>query len=76
MTPIERTSDGTVIFLNCGCAAWRILPHPTGAAVAVRIIQGCKAHATDPAGFRSIPKGELVYPFTRTPVSLDPIRAR
>ena len=76
MTPIEQTRDGTVMFLNCGCSVWRLLAHPTGAAVAVAVVRACDAHAADPARFRSIKKGELVSPFTRTPVTIDPIAAR
>jgi hypothetical protein len=76
MTPIEQTKDGALMFLACGCSAWRLLAHPTGAAVGVQVVQPCQAHATDVGRFRSVKKGELVSPFTRTPATLDPIRAQ
>jgi hypothetical protein len=76
MTPIEQTKDGAIMFLGCGCSAWRLLAHPTGAAVAVAVVRPCEAHATDPSRFRSVKKGEMVSPYTRTPVRIDPIRAR
>lgn len=60
---IEETRDGTLVFLACGCAASRMLAHPTGAAFLMHIHQACDAHAGDK--LRSILKGELVSPFTR-----------
>jgi hypothetical protein len=76
MTPIEQTKDGALLFLGCGCLAWRVLLHPTGAAVAVSVVRACEAHAGASSQFRSIARGELVSPFTRTPALLDPIRPR
>jgi len=76
VTPVEQTRDGAIMFLSCGCSAWRLLAHPTGAAVAVMVVRPCQAHAADPSRVRSIKKGELVSPFTRTPVRIDPIRAQ
>ena len=76
MIPIEHTRDGSIMFLGCGCSGWRLLAHPTGAAVAVVVVQPCEAHADAPARFRSVAKGELVSPFTRTPATLDPIQPR
>ena len=72
MTPIEHTRDGTMLFLKCGCSAWRLLAHPTGAAVAVALVRPCEAHAADRSRLRSVKRGELVSPFTRTPVTLTP----
>ena len=76
MTPIEQTRDGAMLFLKCGCSGWRLRAHPTGAAVAVMMVRPCQAHAADPGRFRSVKKGELVSPFTRTPVRIDPIAAQ
>ena len=76
MIPVEQTRDGTVMFLACGCSAWRLLAHPTGSAVAVVTVRPCEAHAADPARFRSVKQGELVSPFTRTPETINPISAR
>ena len=76
MIPIEQTRDGSMMFLACGCSAWRLLPHPTGAAVAVTLVRPCNAHAGDPRRLRSVKKGELVSAFTRTPVPIDPIAPR
>ena len=77
MIPVEQTRDGTVMFLACGCSGWRLLAHPTGAAVALVMVQHCEAHSGDAQSrFRSVAKGELVSPFTRTPAILDPIRPR
>ena len=76
MVPVEQTRDGTIMFLGCGCSAWRLLAHPTGAAVAVAVIQPCDTHVTNSGRFRSVSRGELVHAFTRTPVTLDPIQPR
>ena len=76
MIPIEQTRDGTMLFLSCGCSGWRLLPHPTGAAVAVVVVRSCEAHAGAQSRFRSVAKGEMVSPFVRAPVTLDPIRPR
>jgi hypothetical protein len=76
MIPVEQTRDGTIMFLACGCGGWRLLAHPTGAAVAVNIVQRCAEHAADPARLRSVKAGELVHPFTRTPATIDPIQPR
>ena len=68
MIPIEKTQPGMFVFLNCGCAGWRGLAHPTGAAFLVRIIQQvCEAHADcGPERVWSVRKGELVSPFVRS----------
>jgi hypothetical protein len=76
MIPIEQTRDGSMMFLGCGCSGWRLLPHPTGAAIAVVVVKRCEVHAGDESMFRSVPKGEMVSPFVRTSVTLDPIRPR
>lgn len=66
MTPIEKTQHGMLLFLKCGCAAFRLLEHPTGAAFLVRIEQACESHPVDePERIRAILRGELVSPFTR-----------
>lgn len=68
MMPIEQTTNGTLIFLRCGCSAWRLLGHPTGSAFLVNVIQpACDAHTDGgPERVWAIKKGELVSPFTRT----------
>jgi hypothetical protein len=76
MIPIEQIKDGAVMFLGCGCSGWRLLAHPTGAAVAVVVVRPCEAHSGAESRFRSVTKGELVSPFTRQPVTLEPIRPR
>ena len=73
MIPIEQTRDGAVMFLSCGCSGWRLPAHPTGAAVAVVVVRPCEAHSAAPVSFLSVPKGEMVSPFVRTPVTLAPI---
>jgi hypothetical protein len=67
MIPIEQTESGMLVFLNCGCSAWRLRAHPTGAAFLVQIIErACEAHS---GGMRervwSLLRGELVSPFVR-----------
>ena len=81
MTPIEQTSDGMLVFLNCGCAALRWRSHPTGAAVLVQITQACDEHIgydenIGGVPIRSVPKGHLVSPYVRTLVTLDSIDGR
>ena len=71
MIPIEQTPTGMLVFLRCGCAALRLLTHPTGAAALVTVQQACDTHSGDHV--RSVPRGEMVSPFVRTPVSLDSI---
>jgi hypothetical protein len=67
MIPIERADRGMVVFLKCGCAAWRMMAHPTGAAFLVNIIERrCDFHTSVPERIWSIAKGELVSPFVRT----------
>ena len=66
MTPIEKTQHGMLLFLKCGCAAFRLLEHPTGAAFLVKIQQACQSHPADgPEGIRAVLRGELVSPFTK-----------
>ena len=67
MIPIEQTAHSTLVFLQCGCAGWRSLAHPTGTAFLVNIFhQVCEAHAdAGPHRVWSVPKGELVSPFVR-----------
>ena len=77
MTPIEQTSDGMLVFLNCGCAAVRGRSHPTGAAVLVHVTQPCEEHLgydenIGGVRIRSVPKGHLVSPYVRTPVKIPP----
>jgi hypothetical protein len=74
MIPIELTSRGMVVFLGCGCAAFRELNHPTGEAALVHIIKPCQEHASEGIHYRAVRKGETVSPWVRTPVQLDPIR--
>jgi hypothetical protein len=76
MTSIERTTHGMVVFLDCGCAAWRGLTHPTGEAVLVEIIERCQSHASDRTRFRAVRKGEQVKPWVRSPVQINPVRAQ
>jgi hypothetical protein len=76
MIPIEQTSQGMVVFLDCGCAAWRHLTHPTGAAALVEVFHPCEAHSTDSLRFRSVLKGVMVSPFVRTLVNADSITTR
>ena len=67
MIPIEQADRGMVLFLKCGCAGWRMMAHPTGAAFLVHIIESrCDAHSSESARIWSIPKGELVSPFVKT----------
>ena len=65
-TTIERAHDGTLLFLKCGCAAYRVTAHPTGAAFLVQIQQPCDSHASTAEQIWSILKGELVSEFTRS----------
>ena len=76
MIPIEQISTGTLVFLSCGCSAWRLISHPTGAAALVQVIDPCHAHGDEDVRFRAVPKGETVRPWVRTPVHLDPIQAQ
>ena len=75
MIPIEQTSQGMLVFLKCGCSGLRGLTHPTGAAALVTIARPCDEHVgyDEPMGgvrVRSIPRGELVSPYVRTPVEV------
>jgi hypothetical protein len=70
MTPIEETVHGTLVFLECGCSAWRGINHPTGKAVLVQIIQACAEHAHEPEQIRAVKAGERVERWTRTPVCI------
>jgi hypothetical protein len=65
MMPIEKTPHGSLVFLNCGCAAIRLLEHPTGAAFLVEITEACATHASETERIRAVLRGELVSPFTR-----------
>jgi len=65
MMPIEKTPHGSLIFLRCGCAALRLLEHPTGAAFLVEITEACSAHASEIERIRAIVRGESVSLFTR-----------
>jgi hypothetical protein len=65
MIPIEKTPHNAVIFLTCGCAAQRMLDHPTGAAFLVQVFEPCASHRTESARVRAVSRGELVSPFTR-----------
>jgi hypothetical protein len=71
MVPIEQTESGMLVFLNCGCSAWRMRAHPTGAAFLVQIIErACDAHAGELRELVfSLQRGELVSPFVREQVS-------
>jgi hypothetical protein len=66
MIPIEQISQGTLVFLKCGCAAIRLRTHPTGTAAAVAIQQSCDEHTTAGTRLRFVLKGELVSPYVRT----------
>jgi hypothetical protein len=63
MTPIEQAHDWTLLFLECGCAGYRLRSHPTGAAFLVKVYQPCVEHRSETTSMWSIPKGELVSPF-------------
>jgi hypothetical protein len=82
MIPIEQASDGTLVFLKCGCAGFRARIHPSGGAALVLIKQICRQHAgydqplTDGTLVRSVPRGEMVSPFVRVPVAPDSLPAR
>lgn len=67
MIPIEQAPQGALVFLQCGCAGWQVLAHPTRAAFLVRIIEpACEAHGEPgPEHIWSLKKGELVTPFAR-----------
>jgi hypothetical protein len=65
MRPIEQIPNGTLVFLRCGCAAMRGLTHPTGDAALVVIMRPCETHLGEAVQARSLPKGELVSPWTR-----------
>lgn len=70
MTPIKETVPGTLVFLECGCAAWHCMTHPTGKALLVEIIQSCAKHAQEPEHIRAVKTGETVRPWTRTPANV------
>ena len=81
MVSIEQTSSGMLVFLKCGCAAFRWVTHPTGAAALVLITQPCDEHIgfdvpIDGAHVRSISKGELVSPFVRMPLTSESLTTR
>ena len=76
MIPVGQTFTGTLVFLNCGCAGWRHLTHPTGAAVLVGIVRRCQAHADEAIEFRAVPASEPVKPWVQVPTQLEPLRAR
>jgi hypothetical protein len=81
MMPIEQTSSGMLVFLKCGCAAFRQRTHPTGAAALVLITQPCDEHLghdehVDGIRLRSIRRGELVSPFVRMPVTPESFSTR
>jgi hypothetical protein len=81
MIPIEQTSQGTLIFLKCGCCGLRGLTHPTGAAVLMTHVQPCDQHVgydepMDGVRVRSIAKGELVSPYVRTLITAESLIAR
>ena len=65
MIPIEKTPHGSLVFLKCGCAAMRLLEHPTGAAFLVEITEACTTHAGEIERIRAILRGEPVSVFTR-----------
>lgn len=75
-TPIGQTSHGMIVFLDCGCAGWRHLTHPTGEAVLVEVIEPCRAHASERIRFCSVRKEATVSPWVRSLVHIDPIRAQ
>jgi hypothetical protein len=75
MIPIEQTAERMLIFLECGCAAVRVLSHPTGAASLVQVWQPCEAHAGEKERVRAVLKGAMVSPLVRTPVRPDSIQA-
>jgi hypothetical protein len=70
MIPIEQTSMGMVVFLECGCAAVKWITHPTGLAALVRVLQRCETHHRDTEEIRSVRRGTPVNPYART--SIDP----
>jgi hypothetical protein len=76
MIPVEHTSTGTLVFLKCGCAGWRNVTHPTGAAALVQMIQPCKVHADERVRFLAVPKGETVRPWVQTPMPFYRVRAQ
>jgi hypothetical protein len=65
MMTIEKAPHGSLVFLKCGCAAQKMLEHPTGAAFLVQITEACATHASEIERVRAILRGELVSPFTR-----------
>jgi hypothetical protein len=69
MTSIENTYPGMLLFLSCGCTAWRHISHPTGSAALVEVIQPCKEHTKDRIRFRGVSKGEVVSLWVKTPVA-------
>jgi hypothetical protein len=81
MIPIEQASEGVLVFLTCGCCGFRARLHPSGAAALVLITESCEEHVgyDQPLGgvlLRSVPKGELVSRFVRTPLRPDSITTR
>ena len=68
MIPIEDTDTGMLVFLQCGCSAWRCQAHPTREAFLIQIITAaCEAHAkSEPWRVWAVRKGELVSPFVRS----------
>jgi hypothetical protein len=73
---IQESLHGMLIFLSCGCAVSRDLSHPTGEAVLVAMIQPCENHRHERIRFRAVPKDEIVLPWVRTPLHIDPIQAK
>ena len=65
MLPIEQVPVGTLIFLECGCAATRGMTHPTGEAALVVIREACETHRDERIEAQAIRKGTLVSPFAR-----------
>ena len=65
MMTIEKAPHGCLVFLKCGCAASKLLEHPTGAAFLVEITEACTTHEGEVERIRAILRGEPVSLFTR-----------
>jgi len=65
MVPIEQVQVGTLIFLECGCAAIKGITHPTGAAALIVMTSPCEAHRDEKIEARALSKGTLVSPLVR-----------
>ena len=62
----ETAPARTLIFLNCGCAAYKVLAHPTGEAFLVEVWQQCETHGAQRERLWVVRKRESLRQFCRT----------